>query len=157
MCLQKSLLSRSVSSLVAEGWGYLYIKKITKSCCSDNWWLIFHLSEDGKLYKGTDLLCCVTSVSATCGCPIPGIVQDQVGWGLEQSGLVEGESLHMAGRWNEILKVPFNPNHSRLLWNEAHLVRTEKLYLRICLDLPGRVSVLAAGDWGQFLIIISHH
>jgi len=26
----------------------------------------------------------------SCGCPIPGGVQDQVGWGFEQPGLVGG-------------------------------------------------------------------
>jgi len=26
----------------------------------------------------------------SCGCPLPGSVQGQVGWGLEQPGLVEG-------------------------------------------------------------------
>jgi len=26
----------------------------------------------------------------SCGCPLPGSVQGQVGWGFEQPGLVEG-------------------------------------------------------------------
>jgi len=32
-----------------------------------------------------------------CGCPIPGSVQDQVGWGFEQPGLVEGVPAHARG------------------------------------------------------------
>jgi len=30
----------------------------------------------------------------SCGCPLPGSVQGQVGWGFEQSGLVEGVPAH---------------------------------------------------------------
>jgi len=29
-----------------------------------------------------------------CGCPLPGIVQGQVGWGFEKPGLVEGVHAH---------------------------------------------------------------
>ena len=32
-----------------------------------------------------------------CGCPIPGSVQGQVGWGFEQAGLVEGVPAHGRG------------------------------------------------------------
>ena len=32
-----------------------------------------------------------------CGCPIPGSVQGQVGWGFEQPGLVEGVPAHGSG------------------------------------------------------------
>ena len=32
-----------------------------------------------------------------CGCPIPGSVQGQVGWGFEQAGLVEGVPAHGMG------------------------------------------------------------
>ena len=32
-----------------------------------------------------------------CGCPLPGSVQGQVGWGFEQPGLVEGVSALAAG------------------------------------------------------------
>ncbi|GAB0186321.1 hypothetical protein GRJ2_001097400 [Grus japonensis] len=35
-----------------------------------------------------------------CGCPIPGSVQGQVGWGFGQPGLVEGVSAHGRGGWN---------------------------------------------------------
>ena len=30
----------------------------------------------------------------SCGCPIPGSVQGEVGWGFEQAGLVEGVPVH---------------------------------------------------------------
>ena len=35
-----------------------------------------------------------------CGCPIPGRVPGQVGWGFEQPGLVEGVPAHGKGGWN---------------------------------------------------------
>jgi len=31
----------------------------------------------------------------SCGCPLPGSVQGQVGWGFEQPGLVEGLTAHV--------------------------------------------------------------
>ena len=33
----------------------------------------------------------------SCGCPIPGSVQGQVGWGFEEPGLVEGVPAHGRG------------------------------------------------------------
>jgi len=30
----------------------------------------------------------------SCGCPLPGSVQGQVGWGFQQPGLVEGVPAH---------------------------------------------------------------
>jgi len=33
----------------------------------------------------------------SCGCPVPGSVQGQVGWGCEQPGLVEGVPAHGIG------------------------------------------------------------
>jgi len=33
----------------------------------------------------------------SCGCPLPGSVQGQVGWGFEHPGLVEGVSAHYRG------------------------------------------------------------
>ena len=39
----------------------------------------------------------------SCGCPLPGSVQGQVGWGLEHPGLVEGVPAHGRGvgtRWS---------------------------------------------------------
>jgi len=38
-----------------------------------------------------------------CGCPFPGSVQGQVGWGFEQAGVVEGVPAHGRGvgtRWS---------------------------------------------------------
>ena len=39
-------------------------------------------------YEGGETLARVAQSS--CGCPIPGSVQGQAGWGLEQPGQVEG-------------------------------------------------------------------
>jgi len=53
-----------------------------------------------------------------CGCPIPGGVQGQVGWGPGQPGLVNGEvgDLAWLGGWRfMILEVSFNPDHSVIL------------------------------------------
>jgi len=36
-------------------------------------------------------------VQRSCGCPLPGSVQGQVGWGFEQPGLVEGVPAHGRG------------------------------------------------------------
>jgi len=33
----------------------------------------------------------------SCGCPLPGSVQGQVGWGFEQPGLVAGVPAHSRG------------------------------------------------------------
>jgi len=33
----------------------------------------------------------------SCGCPLPGNVQGQVGWGFEKPGLVEDASAHGRG------------------------------------------------------------
>ena len=33
----------------------------------------------------------------SCGCPLPGSVHDQAGWGFEQPGLVEGVPAHGRG------------------------------------------------------------
>jgi len=33
----------------------------------------------------------------SCGCPLPGSVQGQVGWGFERPGLVEGAPAHGGG------------------------------------------------------------
>jgi len=33
----------------------------------------------------------------SCGCPLPGSVQGQVGWGFEQPGLVQGVPAHGRG------------------------------------------------------------
>jgi len=36
----------------------------------------------------------------SCGCPLPGSVQGQAGWGFEQPGLVEGVPAHGGCGWN---------------------------------------------------------
>jgi len=36
----------------------------------------------------------------SCGCPLPGSVQGQVGWSFEQPGLVEGVPAHGRGVGN---------------------------------------------------------
>jgi len=33
----------------------------------------------------------------SCGCPLPGSVPGQIGWGFEQPGLVEGVPAHGRG------------------------------------------------------------
>jgi len=46
-----------------------------------------------KAYEALDQV-----AQRSCGCPLPGRVQDQVGWGFEQPGLVEG--VPTQGGWN---------------------------------------------------------
>jgi len=45
--------------------------------------------------EGSETLAQVAQQS--CGCPLPGSVQDQAGWGLVQPGLVEGVPAHGRG------------------------------------------------------------
>ena len=55
----------------------------------------------------------------SCGCPVPGGVQGQVGWGPGQPGLANGEVDGPAqqGGWRfMILEVPSNSDHSVILW-----------------------------------------
>ena len=53
----------------------------------------------------------------SCGCPLPGSVQGQAGWGSGQPALVEGVPAHgrAAGtRWS--IRYLRNPSHSMILW-----------------------------------------
>ena len=53
----------------------------------------------------------------SCGCPLPGSVQGQVGRGIEQPGLEKEVPAHGRGGWKQmIFKVPFNLNNSMILW-----------------------------------------
>ena len=36
----------------------------------------------------------------SCGCPLPGSYQGQVGWNFEQLDVVEGVPAHSRGGWN---------------------------------------------------------
>ena len=56
----------------------------------------FKLKEGGFRSDARKKFFTVTEVRG-CGCPIPGSVQGQVGWGLEQPGLVEGVPAHGRG------------------------------------------------------------
>ena len=51
--------------------------------------------EEVLRYEGGEALAQVAQRG--CGCPIPGSVQGQVGWGFEQPGLVEGVPAHGRG------------------------------------------------------------
>ena len=58
----------------------------------------------------------IQGAQRSCGCPIPGGIQGQVGWGLGQPDLVDVNQPN-AGVWNWMgLKVPFNLRHSMILW-----------------------------------------
>ena len=57
----------------------------------------------------------IQGAQRSCGCPIPGGIQGQVGWGLGQPDLVDVNQPN-AGVWNWMgLKVPFNLRHSMIL------------------------------------------
>ena len=55
----------------------------------------FRLDIRNKFYEGGEALAQVAQRS--CGCSLIGSVQDQVGWGFEQAGLVEGVPAHGRG------------------------------------------------------------
>jgi len=64
-----------------------------------------------------------------CGCPVPGGVQGQVGWGPGQPGLVNGEVGGPAwqGGWRlMILEVPSNPGHSVILCDSVNMRRKKE-------------------------------
>jgi len=68
-----------------------------------------------------------------CGCPVPGGVQGQVGWGPGQPGLVNVEVGGPAqqGGWRfMILGVPSGPDHSVILWSARISVSSERLSVR---------------------------
>ena len=44
-----------------------------------------------------------------CGCPLPGSIQGQAGWGFEQPGLVGGVPAYSRGLELDDLKGPFQP------------------------------------------------
>ena len=51
----------------------------------------------------SQLHCWEQVVQRSCGCPLPGSVQDQVGWSSEQPGLVEDVPAYGRGvgtRWS---------------------------------------------------------
>ena len=44
-----------------------------------------------------------------CGCPIPGCVEGQAGWGFEQPGVEGGVPAYSRGLERDDLKGPFQP------------------------------------------------
>jgi len=51
----------------------------------------------------------------SCGCPIPGGIQDKAGCGSAQPGLVVGDPVHGRGLKLDDHYVFFNPGHSMIL------------------------------------------
>jgi len=67
-----------------------------------------------KLRKGKFRLDIKAQVAQrSCGCPLPGNVQDQVGRGLEHPGLVEGGPAHGRGIGLDDQTGPFQPKPCR--------------------------------------------
>jgi len=64
-------------------------------------------------FEGGEALAHVAQRS--CGCPLPGSAQGQVGRGLEHPGLVEAVPAHGRGLEPEELLVPSSSNHSTIL------------------------------------------
>lgn len=61
----------------------------------------------------------------SCGCHVPGTVQDHVECGFSQPDLVKGVPVHGRGdgtRWS--FKAPSNPKHSMILQYIWHFVRS---------------------------------
>ena len=56
----------------------------------------------------------------TCGCPIPGGIQSQVGWGPGQPELVGGNQLTAGGWYWVIFNVHSKPSYSMILWFYDH-------------------------------------
>jgi len=92
----------------------------------------------------------------SCGCPLPGSVQGQVGWGCEQLALVEGVPAHGTGvglRWS--LEVLSNPKQSMILLEDSNILplllpayyvsRVFSLCLLFCILMPFKLS--EASHW----------
>ena len=64
-------------------------------------------------YEGGEAL--EQAAQRSCGCPIPGNTQGQVGWGPGQPELLGGTAY---GRGLELegLKAPSNPSHAVIRW-----------------------------------------
>ncbi|KAJ7411391.1 hypothetical protein WISP_102642 [Willisornis vidua] len=62
-----------------------------------------------KIKEGREYNEALEQVAHSCGCPIPGSVQGQVGWGSEQPGLVEGVPAHSRVLKLDDLPGPFQP------------------------------------------------
>jgi len=74
----------------------------------------FEYKEETSYYEGGEALAQVAQRS--CGWPLPGSVQGQVGWGFEWSGLVESVPAHGRAVGTRLsLKVSSNTNHSEIL------------------------------------------
>jgi len=80
----------------------------------------FTLDVKGKFFTESDEVL-DQAAQRGCGCSVPGGVQDQVGWGPGQHGLVWRlvAQLLWQGGWNLILGVPSNPSHSMILCAES--------------------------------------
>ena len=63
----------------------------------------------------------------SCGCPIPGSVPGQVGWGLEHPGLVESVPAAGDGSWM-LFQILSNPNHSVVLCSVKWKTRVYLLF-----------------------------
>jgi len=84
-----------------------------KANCTEGWWL---QAERGQVYirYKEEILCCEGGealehvAQRNCEYPFPGSVQGQVGWGFEQSDLMEGVPAHGRGvgpRWS-LMSIP---------------------------------------------------
>jgi len=71
-----------------ESWACENVMKLPKAKCK-----VLHMGWEEILHsKAGETL--VHVAQRSCGCPIPGNVQGQVGWGFEQPGLMEGVPTH---------------------------------------------------------------
>ncbi|NXG59602.1 ANS1A protein, partial [Hemiprocne comata] len=75
----------------------------------------------------------------SCGCPISGSVEGQVGWGLEQPGRVGGVPAHAGGLGLDDLEGPFQP---KPIWNYEGLYMASS-WLACCLQPPGHSGILS--------------
>ena len=74
----------------------------------------FRCGEEILPHEGGEAL--AQAAQRSCGCPLPGRAQGQVGRGCEQPGLVERVLAHGRG-WNwMICEVPSCPNHAMILF-----------------------------------------
>ncbi|KFO71529.1 Zinc transporter ZIP14, partial [Cuculus canorus] len=121
-----TLLSNALFQLIPEAFGFnpqedYYVSK--SAVVFGGFYLFFFTEKVLKmLLKQKD--------QGSGGCPIPGGVQDQVGWGLDP--LIQWEaSLPMAGSWNWMIsKVPSNPKCSMMSWQDLQASQSACYWLK---------------------------
>jgi len=97
-CLKKCLCLKEgqIRTKILGIFFYIYLYKCTHTHSIHEFALSASMWKEILHYEGSEALEQQVA-QRNCGCPLPGGVQVQAGWGFEQPGLVEGVPAH--SRW----------------------------------------------------------